>query len=151
MAIKRLISHRPCPSEMFSDNGTNFIGAEKELRNKIKALNLFHINRHGTQWEFHTSLSSTQGRLLGKINDPFLTAQELNLLCPLTLVSVDPELLTPNHILRQGFKISIKDNTCKRQVARITTLLDSFWKRWMSTKSYKTMQVICQSEATNLK
>ena len=38
-ALRRFISVRGCPKEIWSDNGTNFTGAEKELRISIQNLN----------------------------------------------------------------------------------------------------------------
>lgn len=103
--------------------------------------------------EFHTSTSSTHGRLLGKISNDYLekcnaikfskrqrvhvphkswiyltNARPLN---QRVCWPCGPWTLTPNHFLREGFKISIKDNLCKSQVARMRALLDSFWKRWI--------------------
>ena len=38
-ALVRLISVRGCPKEIWSDNGTKFTGAEKELRLSVQDLN----------------------------------------------------------------------------------------------------------------
>ena len=42
-ALLRFISVRGCPKEIWSDNGTNFTGAEKELRLSAQDLNEEHI------------------------------------------------------------------------------------------------------------
>lgn len=102
--------------------------------------------------EFHTSTSSTHGRQLGKISNdylekcnvyshfpkdkaflnlPYTRVEFITNARPLNLRVCWPWILTPNHFLRDGFKISIKDNLCKSQVACIRTLLDIFWKRWI--------------------
>ncbi|CAG7832898.1 unnamed protein product [Allacma fusca] len=128
LAIRRFISRRGCPSCIYSDNGTNFRGAERELRqamdeldrNRIKA----ELTSHKTDWKFIPPRSPHMGgaweRLVRSIKVALkLTLKELHpkeetlrtLLCeaenivnsrPITHVSVDPndmEALTPNHFL----------------------------------------------------
>ena len=121
MAIERFFSRRGTPSINWLDNGTNFVGAEKELfcaskigtqklhcRSYTKALS--GSIRHGGLWErmvrscervFYTILG------LSKLNDENLNTTmclvEGSLKArPLTPVSDDPdslEALTPNHFL----------------------------------------------------
>ena len=161
MAIQRFISRRPCPSEIFSDNATNFVAAEKELKNALKFVNNAQIQRtvarHGIKWNFIPPRAPHMGgcwerlirsvktalRCIMKSQYPrdeefltFLTRVEFIINSrPLTHVSIDPldpEPLTPNHFLREGFKIPIEeDRLCKRQLARVKSLLDSFWRRWI--------------------
>ena len=54
LALRRFISVRGCPKEIWSDNGTNFTGAEKELRRSIRELNEEQIRRklhmHDADW-----------------------------------------------------------------------------------------------------
>ncbi|KAK3708359.1 hypothetical protein QZH41_004261 [Actinostola sp. cb2023] len=38
-ALRRFMSVRGCPKEIWSDNGTNFVGAEKEIRRSIQQWN----------------------------------------------------------------------------------------------------------------
>ena len=40
---ERFVSHRGTPAMIWSDNGTNFIGAEKELRECIEKWNVVAI------------------------------------------------------------------------------------------------------------
>ena len=57
MALKRFISRRGSPEEFFSDNGSNFVGAEKELKDAVGNLSQKRINdtliEYGIQWHFH--------------------------------------------------------------------------------------------------
>jgi hypothetical protein len=39
MAIRRFAARRGIPEKIFSDNGTNFHGAERELRESLEQLN----------------------------------------------------------------------------------------------------------------
>ncbi|XP_054272891.1 uncharacterized protein LOC128993157 [Macrosteles quadrilineatus] len=161
MAIQRFISRRPCPSKMFSDNGTNFVGSDKELRNATKCLNNVHIqrviSRQGIKWNFIPPRAPHMGgcweRLIRSVKtalkfvmrsqypkdeelQTFLVRIEFIINSrPLTNVPIDPldpVPLTPNHFLRDAFKIDInEDKLCRRQLTRVKTLLDNFWKRWI--------------------
>lgn len=55
VAFKRFVSRRGIPSDLYSDNGTNFHGADRELKkafkNVCKDANLIsHIASDGTTW-----------------------------------------------------------------------------------------------------
>lgn len=113
---------------MRSDNGTNFVGAEKELREAIRSLNQSHIEKamqkKGIKWIFNSPAASHQGgvwerqihtvrRILSTLmKEQTLTDDSLQaLMCeveskindrPITSPSDDPhdiEPLTPNHLL----------------------------------------------------
>lgn len=53
-ALRRFMAVRGCPKEVWSDNGTNFTGAAKELRTSVKEFNQELIRRElhtqGTEW-----------------------------------------------------------------------------------------------------
>ena len=53
----RFIARRSRPLKMISDNGTNFVGAEKELKEYIAAWNKEQIEEHliqpGIRWKFN--------------------------------------------------------------------------------------------------
>jgi transposase InsO family protein len=127
-AYQRFVARRGAPKEIFSDNGTNFKGAERELgkalqrwdQNKISD----RLRRDEVQWHFNPPEASHQGgvwermiRSVRKILKALLLEQIvsdetlLTLLAeverilndrPLTPVSdstQDMEALTPNMIL----------------------------------------------------
>lgn len=50
-AIRRFISMRGCPKEIRSDNGTNFTGADKELRDAVHQWNHYRISNFCAQRE----------------------------------------------------------------------------------------------------
>ena len=54
-AFRRFIAVRGCPREVWSDNGTNFTGAERELRASIKEFNEEEIRKelHSRNIEWH--------------------------------------------------------------------------------------------------
>ena len=128
-AFRRFVSRRGPIQCMYSDNGTNFVGSEKVLRQSIEAWNKEHINsnlrQRGILWKFNPPGASHMGGswermirtvrqlLEGSISKRDLDDDALHTLFleveaminsrPLTDVSVDvnAELpLTPNHLLR---------------------------------------------------
>lgn len=56
MAIRRFIARRGPPKEIFSDNGTNFRGAARELSEEIRSINRKIANTFtdaDTKWNFN--------------------------------------------------------------------------------------------------
>ena len=127
-ALRRFICRRGQVSHLRSDNGTNFIGAERELREALAALNHSKIQnaflQEGIKWSFNPPTASHHGgvwerliRMVRRILTSVLHQQTLNdegfhtVLCevesilndrPITKLSEDPndlEALTPNHLL----------------------------------------------------
>ena len=128
LALRRFICRRGYPSKINSDNGTNFVGAQRELGHALKMLNQKRIHNEliakKIEWIFSPPLSSwmngaveavvnlTKRRLKAITQDrlfkeeaisTYLTEVEAVLNnCPLTSISddvTDLELLTPNHFL----------------------------------------------------
>jgi hypothetical protein len=128
MAIRRFVSRRGAPEKLFSDNGTNFHGAERELREALEQIDqekmLTELTQKKIDWKFIPPNSPHMGgvweRLVQSIKRAlYSTLKETaprdevlhTLMCeaehmvnsrPLTFVSSDPEdpeALTPNHFL----------------------------------------------------
>ena len=119
-AIRRFISRRGPVKEMHSDNGTNFIGANNELKSALQEIDQETMQRfgtnHGFKWSFNVPAASHHGgvwerqiRTVKKILQAILTEQHIKvttsdeqlytLLCevestinsrPLTKASDDP-------------------------------------------------------------
>ncbi|VDP88260.1 unnamed protein product [Echinostoma caproni] len=57
MAWQRFVGKRDNPSSVFSDNGPNFVGAQKELSNWLMRLDKCalqdRLSPSGTQWHFN--------------------------------------------------------------------------------------------------
>lgn len=127
-ALRRFISRRGQVVHMRSDNGTNFVGAERELRESLTALNHSHIEKalaqRGIKWSFNPPSGSHHGgawerliRMIKEVLNSVLRQQALDdegfhtVLCeaeamlndrPITKLAEDPndlEALTPNHLL----------------------------------------------------
>ena len=130
MILSQFISRRGPPKEIWSDRSTNFVGANRELRESIARWNKEKIDRQlqqkGIKWVFqppaapHASgvwerlVQITKKHLKSAVGDRLLSDTELRTLLaevesivnnrPITAVSDDPEdrsALTPNHFLLQ--------------------------------------------------
>ena len=128
MGVERFVSRRGTPAIIWSDNGTNFVGAEKELRENIEKWNTINIAvelaHKGIKWRFNPPSAPHQGGIWERLVRSFkrvlytilgtrrLTDEVLSTtFClvehalnsrPLTPVSADPSdrgSLTPNHFL----------------------------------------------------
>ncbi|CAG2242219.1 unnamed protein product [Mytilus edulis] len=127
-AFYRMVNRRGFPKEIISDNGTNFVGANRELKELVALLDKdkIHnsISNQGIKWHFNPPLAPHFGgihetmiksakraiyAILGNadINDEelltaFTGAEALINSRPLTYQSADPKddtPLTPNHFL----------------------------------------------------
>ncbi|XP_047038616.1 uncharacterized protein LOC124643643 [Helicoverpa zea] len=123
LALRRFAARRGCPTEIYSDNGTNMHGADRELREACQE----EASRRGIAWRFITPSAPFMGGAWERLVRCVKTAlgatlherhprEEVlaTLLCeveyvvnsrPLTHVSVsgdDDESITPNHFLLGG-------------------------------------------------
>jgi hypothetical protein len=127
-ALQRFIARRGVPSVIRSDNGSNFVSANKELRRMLENWNqskiINHLSQSHCEWIFNPPAASHWGgtwerqiRTVRQIINGILKEQALNdeslqtLMClvesimngrPITNISTDPsdlEALTPNHLL----------------------------------------------------
>ena len=127
-ALRRFIGRRSNPAHIYSDNGTNFVGAERAVRESLQDLDQHRINdylsQHKINWHFspptgsHFNGASEQmiqsvRRIFSIIfKDQLLTDDTLHIIMdeikailnsrPLVPIVFDPkdsEPLTPNHLL----------------------------------------------------
>ena len=136
MAFSRFVSRRGAPIEVYSDNGSNFKGAESEVKKALEMWNQSRVTeslrKRGIQWYFISPQASHRGgvwermirsarkilrALLGNqiVNDETLVTvmAEIEKILndrPLTRISEDPkdlEPLTPNHLLLSHRNLSV--------------------------------------------
>lgn len=148
---QRFVCRRGKPRRIYSDNGTNFTGAERELREALERLDQTKVYNHlrldDVQWSFNPPEASHQGGiwermirsvrklLAALVKEQLMNDEELiTLLCevekilndrPLTPLSDhpdDPEPLTPNKLLL------LKSNPCLP--LDVLTKHDKYGKRW---------------------
>ena len=152
-AFTRMTSRRGTPTYVISDNGTNFTGAERELRELVEALDADRISKKPANITpfnppcashfggvFEALINSAKKAIKGILGDADVTDEELHTaICgaeqllnsqPITYVSSDPNDLspfTPSHFLVG----EIGGPTTPRKRWRcVQQLLGQFWKRW---------------------
>ena len=140
MAFHRFVARRGKPRVVYSDNGTNFVAADKELKNEIQAINSNRVDQdmllEAIEWHFNPPhaphmggvweriIQSVKSTLRVLITDRFLTDEELlSFLAevekvlndrPLTRMGSDPNdatPITPNDILL------LRRNDCSSSVS----------------------------------
>lgn len=139
---------------LYSDNGTNFIGANNEM-SKIR----HRLTSDGIEWQFNPPLSPHFGgaweRMVKEVKSllpsetmpeytlrALLTEIEFIINCrPLTFISIDEtddEPLTPNHFLigcAGGAEPSLNDVTkneaSRQQWKKVQFLAKNYWDRWL--------------------
>ena len=129
LALQRFTSRRGCVKVMRSDNGRNFVRAEREMRENLQQWSdntqvLRHLRSEGIDWRFNPPYASAHGGvwerqirtvrkvLAGLCKEQVMTEESLpTFMCvaeniinnrPITTVSMDPsdlDPLTPNHLL----------------------------------------------------
>ena len=128
-AFSRMVARRGTPAFVLSDNGTNFVGAERELRELVEALDQEKIasktiREYDIEWKFNppsaphfggvfeAMIKSAKKSIRAILGNADITDEELHTaICgaerllnsrPITFVSSDPDdlsPLTPSHFL----------------------------------------------------
>ncbi|XP_058449453.1 uncharacterized protein LOC131429392 [Malaya genurostris] len=125
-AIKRFVSRRGRVTELHCDNGTAFVGADRELQDLLKQyLQQFQTD----EWENYYELMTAAAHIESILNSRPLT--------PLTDHSDDLAVLTPGHFLIGEPMFSIPEPDCTElKITRLSRFqemcrsLQHFWKCW---------------------
>lgn len=157
MALQRFIARRGVPQKIYSDSGTGFKGASKELMFAIRKLDNQKIDRFCTKnkihWSFNPPSAPHMGgaweRLIRSVKVALssvlsgkITSEEILLTTlleiehainsrPLTEVSLDPrdrEALTPNHFIIGSSSGQIKFNHSKMKIKTLRS-------HWLSAQN----------------
>ncbi|XP_062706264.1 uncharacterized protein LOC134287709 [Aedes albopictus] len=127
LALRRFIARRGAPQQIYTDNGTNFVGTERELARQLQDVNQKmseSFTNANTRWNFIPPASPHMGgawermvravkTAMSSMNHPRTPTEEVfqTVLCeaesmvnsrPLTYMPLegsDQEALTPNHFL----------------------------------------------------
>ncbi|GBP19149.1 hypothetical protein EVAR_83462_1 [Eumeta japonica] len=143
LALRRFIARRGTPRVMYSDNGTNFVGANKELMNiqEVHEKMKKEADVRTITWKFIPPGAPNRSPREEVLHTLLLEAEHIVNSRPLTEVDIEPaeaEGLTPNHFLigrscGAAAAGHFDDNvllgpanwrTCQR-------LADHFWQRWL--------------------
>ena len=155
-ALRRFIARRGVPRKIFSDNGTNFVGGEREMIKAAEfdiewAYNPPNAPHMGGVWERMVGVvKRALEAMLGsacRLTDDILTtafceAESLVNSRPLTKLTDDPNdlyPLTPAKLLHMSegppFTASgTKSDAYRKRWRFVQHLADQFWSRW--TKEY---------------
>ncbi|GBP90845.1 hypothetical protein EVAR_37367_1 [Eumeta japonica] len=138
LAIRRMMARRGAPVEIWSDNGTNFHGADAELQKTAREAAAQEASARAIDWRY-IPRRPFHGWSLGEA-------------CTIHQASIgrhatrempegradDPEALTPNHFLLGGpgrvplpGSFSDSDTYGRQQWRHAQRLADLFWTRWI--------------------
>lgn len=152
-AFKRFISRRGPVSHMYSDNGTNFVGAKSQINELLTDRRIeWHMippraPHFGGIWE--SNIKSIKLHLYRVIGSQLLTYEELLTVLtqietilnsrPLCILSEDPfpEPLTPAHFIMASpltylptASVSEETKTLRHRKELLDQMVNSYWKRW---------------------
>jgi hypothetical protein len=159
-ALKRFIARRGLIDHLYSDNGSNFVAANRELKEFLRQV---HDYAAKTQFQWHfippnsphfgglweagiKSLKYHWKRIVGKV---LLTFEEFSTLItqveaclnsrPLTALSNDPSYLSPSHFLNGASLTSLPEpdftNSTMNSLSRwqkVQHFSQQLWNRWSS-------------------
>uniref|UniRef100_A0A182YQT0 Uncharacterized protein n=1 Tax=Anopheles stephensi TaxID=30069 RepID=A0A182YQT0_ANOST len=153
IAIRNVIGRRGKPVEIFSDQGRNFIGTSRELREALKEVNtdemIDAMNLPDTRWSFNPPAAPHFGgareRLIRTVKQTLQNIQFTRLITDAVLndVPVDSEEeapLTPHHFLlgsSSGVKPFLPPDdttaTLRNNWKTLQVYANLFWKKWVAS------------------
>ena len=154
LLVLSMFTRRGTPAMIWSDNGTNFIGAEKELRECVEKWNTLNIAtelaHNGIKWRFNPPSAPLQGVLYTILGTRRLTDEVLNNTFfvveyalnsrPLTPVSADPSdlgAIRPNQFLLGNQAtgnlsiVGVDEFDHRKRYSRAQSYANAIWARWL--------------------
>ncbi|XP_064631640.1 uncharacterized protein LOC135489935 [Lineus longissimus] len=151
-AFFRMVARRGKPEFVVSDNGTNFVGANRELKELVQAMDQSKIvdqaANDGIEWKFNPPTGSHHGGLFESMVkqakralSAVVEVEGLLNSRPLSYCSDspnDPNVLTPNHFIygQAGGQLAprVVDSLVvnpRNRWCYVQQLICDVWKRWM--------------------
>ena len=157
MGVERFVSRQGTPAIIWSDNGTNFVGAETELRENIEKWNNINIkcsfnppsapHQSGIWDRLVRSCKRVLYTILGTrrltdevLSTTFCLVEHAHNSRPLIPVSADPSYLgalTPNQFLlgdqacSRPSIIDVDEFDHRKRYARAQSYANAIWSRWI--------------------
>ncbi|XP_057317068.1 uncharacterized protein LOC130660791 [Hydractinia symbiolongicarpus] len=135
LALRRSISRRGNPKTIISDNGTNFVGADRELRELVTNLNETKLRKELTknsiEWKFNPPFSPwmngamesmvkiTKRALKAIVRDRVFTKEELRIFLTEVEATINSRPLT-----------SISNLDDRKRWRAVQAASNMFWNRW---------------------
>ncbi|KAL9975999.1 hypothetical protein ACROYT_G013228 [Oculina patagonica] len=144
MALRRMKVKRGKPANIWSDNGTNFVGAEKELREAVKRLDSEQIgdqlSADGVQWHFNPPSSPHFGgvweRLVQSAKRALKVVAGKKCVNDETLLMM-MSMMKRHFLLGQGNPnvppdvVNDRDLCSGKRWKHAQVMTQHFWKRWL--------------------
>ncbi|CAG7832932.1 unnamed protein product [Allacma fusca] len=143
-ALRRFISRHLKPQEIFSDCGTNFIGANREMKEFLQLVKSEqhsnaverYLTNEGIQWRFNPPSAPHMGGLWEAGVEACLNSRPL---CPISSNPNDLSVLTPGHFTAGGVLTALPEPDYSHlKINRLSRwqlvqrIARQFWERWSS-------------------
>ncbi|XP_065075022.1 uncharacterized protein LOC135698818 [Ochlerotatus camptorhynchus] len=139
MAIRRFVCRRGKPIEFFSDNGTNFQGASKQIMQKIEGNCEEELTDSRTRWNFNPPSAPHMGGIwerlvrsvkaaLEVLNDGRRLTDEVLL----TVLVEAEDLLNSRPLMYCGLAPNAGEALTPNHFVKGIGATDQLWKRWVS-------------------
>ena len=129
-AFYHMVNRRGLPEEMISDNGSNFVGAERELRELVLQLDqdkiVKSVANKGVKWNFNPPLAPH----FGGVHETMIKAAKRATYAILGNADVtDEELMTA---FTGAESVDSSQFNPRKRWRRIQELVRHFWHHWLS-------------------
>lgn len=136
MSLRRIMARQGKPSRIYSDNGTNFRGANEELKKAVSSLDKDEILKQTSaekiEWHFIPPGSPHMGgcweRLITHVSDD---PKDERSLTPNDFLGLIPGNVHVAHISPGTTSLFSEEDKLRKQWRYAQWLANQFWKRWI--------------------